>query len=243
MNQESVLAFVAGYFVGATSMARLIGRVFAPGRFRAGPTELRLEGTERSMHLDTVSASSVSVQLGSRLGFLTYVLDVFKILIPALLLKHVWGGGGLFLWFAAGGMLGHVFPVFYRFKGGRGISTAYAGLLAISVPGFFVCSLGGMLFGLLVLRDVWSAYCAGVWAIIPWIWFTTRDPVHLVWAVFVNVVFMLGMIPETRQWFRIRREDKWSDSSEVMQLSGMGRGLLKMARKLGIVNGKNRGKD
>jgi len=243
MNQGFVLAFVAGYFVGAISMARLVGRLFASGKYRAGPTELRLDGTQRTMHLDTVSASSVSIQLGSRLGFLTYVLDVFKILIPALLLKHVWGGGSLFLFFAAGGMLGHVFPAFYRFKGGRGISAAYAGLLAISVPGFFVCSLGGMLFGLLVLRDVWSAYCAGVWAIIPWVWFTTHDVAYLFWGVFVNVVFMLGMIPETRQWFRIRREDKWNDTTEVMQLSGMGRGLLKMARKLGIVNGRSRGKE
>ena len=54
------------------------------------------------------------------------------------------------------------------------------------------------------------------------------------WAVFLNIVFMIGMIPETRQWFRIRRENKWNDTTEVMQLSGMGRGLLKMARKLGL---------
>jgi len=92
-----------------------------------------------------------------------------------------------------------------------------------------------MLVGLVVLRDVWSAYCAGVWAMIPWLWFTTKDPVLLGYAVFVNVIFMLGMIPETQQWFRIRRENKWNDTTEVMQLSGMGRGLLKMARKLGVV--------
>jgi glycerol-3-phosphate acyltransferase PlsY len=175
------------------------------------------------------------VQLGSRLGFATFALDVLKVLLPALVLKYALSGTYAFVIFAAGGMVGHVFPVFHRFRGGRGISTAYAGLLSISGIGFLICSLGGMLFGLVVMRDVWTAYCAGVWAMIPWIWFTTGDTGLLLYAVFVNVVFMLGMIPETRQWFRIRRENKWDDTTEVMQLSGMGRGLLKMARKLGLV--------
>jgi len=219
---------LAGYLVGAISMARLVTRLFARDPYQPGSTELRLEGSERTMNLETVSATSVSVQLGPRLGFTTYVLDLAKILVPGLILKHTLPGYE-FLYFAAGAMLGHVFPVYYGFKGGRGISAAYAGLLTISWLGFFVCSLGGMLVGLVVVRDMWTAYCAGVWAIIPWVWFTTHDPVYLAYAVFVNIVFMIGMIPETRQWFKIRRENKWNDTTEVMQLSGMGRGLLKMA--------------
>jgi glycerol-3-phosphate acyltransferase PlsY len=226
---------VGGYLIGATSMARLVVRLFARGRYRQGPTDLRLEGTDKTMQLETVSASSVSVQLGSRLGFATYLLDVLKILLPALVLKYVFRDTYYFLIFAAGGMVGHVFPAFFGFKGGRGISAAYAGLLSISGIGFLVCSLGGMLFGLVVMRDVWTAYCAGVWAIIPWLWFTTHDVYFLLYAVFINIVFMIGMVPETRQWFRIRREDKWNDTTEVMQLSGMGRGLLKMARKLKLI--------
>jgi glycerol-3-phosphate acyltransferase PlsY len=228
-------AFATGYLIGSISMARTVVRLFEPGRYRDEPTELKLEGSDKSMHLSTVSASSVSVRHGSRLGFLTYVLDVLKIFVPTLILKLSFAGTDYFLIFAAAGMIGHVWPVYHRFKGGRGISAAYAGLLAIDPIGFLVCSLGGMLVGLLVVRDMWTAYCAGVWAIIPWLWFRTHEPVYVAYALLVNVVFMLGMIPETRQWFRIRRENKWDDTTEVMQLSGMGRGLLKMAKKLGIV--------
>ena len=231
----AVAIAIAGYCVGSVSMARIVTGLFAPGRFRPGPTRLHLDGSDKSMHLDTVSATSVSVQLGSRLGFLTYVLDVFKILVPTLILKYTIHDGPYFVLFAGGGMVGHVWPAYYRFKGGRGISAAYAGLMAIDPLGFLVCSIGGMLFGLLLMRDMWTAYCAGVWAIIPWLWFRTQDPVFIAYAVVVNIVFMIGMIPETRQWFHIRRENKWDDTTEVMQLSGMGRGLLKMARKLGIV--------
>jgi glycerol-3-phosphate acyltransferase PlsY len=235
MNSYTALGVgVGGYLIGAISMARLVTWLFARGRYRAEKTDLHLDGSERTLELKTVSATSVSAQLGSRLGFATYVLDLLKILVPALILKHT-RTDELFLVFAAGGMLGHVFPIYYGFRGGRGISAAYAGLLAVSWVGFFVCSLGGMLIGLVLVRDMWTAYCAGVWAIIPWVWFTTHNPVYVAYAVFVNVIFMIGMIPETRQWFKIRRENKWNDTTEVMQLSGMGRGLLKMARKLGVV--------
>jgi glycerol-3-phosphate acyltransferase PlsY len=212
---------VGGYLIGAISMARLVTWVFARGRYRAGKTDLHLDGSDRTLELKTVSATSVSAQLGSRLGFTTYLLDMLKILVPALVLKQT-RSDDLFLVFAAGAMLGHVFPVYYGFRGGRGISAAYAGLLAVDWIGFFVCSLGGMLVGLVVVRDMWTAYCAGVWAIIPWLWFTTHNPVFLAYALFVNAVFMIGMIPETRQWFKIRRRTSGTTPPRSCSCRGWG---------------------
>jgi len=71
--------------------------------------------------------------------------------------------------------------------------------------------------------------------IMPWLWLRTHDQAVMVWAVFVNIVFAIAMVPEIRQWVRIRREDKWNDTAEVMQLSGMLRGILRMGMALGLV--------
>jgi hypothetical protein len=120
-------------------------------------------------------------------------------------------------------------------KGADPISAVYGGLIAIDWPGLFVTSLGGMFFGLVIVRDMLTAYLAIVWFVIPWLWFRTNDVYVLGYAVLVNVVVMIGMIPETKQWLKIKREAKWNDTTEVMQLSGMGRGLIKMARKLGLI--------
>jgi hypothetical protein len=49
------------------------------------------------------------------------------------------------------------------------------------------------------------------------------------------VFFTISMMPEVRQWRRISREEKWDDYQTVMQLSGMGRGILKLAKKIGVV--------
>jgi hypothetical protein len=50
------------------------------------------------------------------------------------------------------------------------------------------------------------------------------------------------MIPEVKNWLRIKREEKWDDPVEVFQLQGMGRGLIKMAKKMGILKKKTENK-
>lgn len=46
------------------------------------------------------------------------------------------------------------------------------------------------------------------------------------------------MLPEIRNYERIKREEKWDDPAAVIELSGMGRGMLKMGRKLGLIKKK-----
>ena len=53
-----------------------------------------------------------------------------------------------------------------------------------------------------------------------------------------NILFAIAMVPEWKKWIKIKKEEKWDDPVEVFQLQGMGRGLIKMARKLGILKKK-----
>ncbi len=235
MTPHVPLAVLAGYLLGSISTARLVTRLAAPGARARQGTTLRLEGSEHTMKLRTVSATSVSLQIGPRYGFLTYVLDLLKIALPMLLVRHLFPDRTLYLWCGAAGMLGHVWPVWHGFRGGRGISVAYGGLLVIDPIGVIVTSLAGMLLGLVVVRDVIVAYMGGVLLIVPWVWLRTHDEAVIMWAVFVNIVFSIAMVPEIRQWVRIRRQDKWNDTAEVMQLSGMLRGILRMGIALRLV--------
>jgi len=231
-------AAIGGYLVGAVSMARIITRLVAPSIKITDTFEVGLKGSDQTLTLGTVSASWVSHHVGSRWGFLTYVLDMLKIVVPAVALRKIWPAEPYFLVAAAAGVAGHIWPVYYRFKGGRGISAIYGGFLVIDWVGFLVCSLGGMLLGLVVLRDVLAAYMAGVLLLIPWVFFKTHSAAHIVYAVVVNVLFIIAMRPEIRNYERLKREEKWDDPAAVIELSGMGRGLLKMGRKLGLIKKK-----
>jgi glycerol-3-phosphate acyltransferase PlsY len=233
-----VAVALGGYLIGAVSMARIVTRLVAPSTKITDTFEVGLEGSDKKLVLGTVSASWVSYHVGSGWGFLTYVLDMLKIVIPAVALRKIWPAEPYFLVAAAAGVAGHIWPVYYRFKGGRGISAIYGGFLVIDWVGFLVCSLGGMLLGLVVLRDVLAAYMAGVLLLIPWVFFKTHSAAYVIYAVVVNVFFVIAMLPEIRNYERIKREQKWDDPAAVIELSGMGRGLLKMGRKLGLIKPK-----
>jgi glycerol-3-phosphate acyltransferase PlsY len=187
------------------------------------------------MHLKTVSATTVSVKAGAKYGFITYVMDVVKIAVPMAIIRIAFPGSYYYLVFAAMGVVGHVWPIYYKFRGGRGISTIYGSVFVIDWIGVFITAIPGMLFGLVVLRDILTAYMAGVILLIPWLWWRTKDISILIYVIFVNIIFVIAMIPEIKAWMKIRKEDKWDDPTVVMQLSGMGRGLLKMAKKFGLI--------
>ena len=229
----ALFAAAVGYLCGAISFARLVSKIVAPQK-DITRTEIGVASTEEKVIMSAVSATTVSVHLGSKFGFMTVVLDMLKITIPTLVFKHRYAES-YFLISAAAGMVGHIWPVYHGFQGGRGLSAVYGGMFAIDWIGVFVTSIGGMVLGLVVIRDVLVAYVGGLWLLIPWLWFRTHDVAHVIYAVAVNIVFLLAMIPEMKQYLRLRREGKGDDLAEVMQLTGMGRGIHKMAKRFGLI--------
>ena len=230
----ALLAAAVGYLCGAISFARLVGRIVAPQKDLT-QTEIKLEGGDDKVVMSAVSATTVSMRLGTKFGFITVVLDMLKITIPTLVVKLLYPEAYYFLITATAGMIGHIWPLYYRFRGGRGLSAVYGGMFAIDPIGVFVTSLVGMLLGLFVLRDMLVAYVGGLWLLIPWLWFRTHEVAYLVYAIAVNIIFIVAMLPEAKQYIQLRREGKGEDLAEVMQLTGMGRGIYKMAKRFGVI--------
>ena len=229
-----LLAAVVGYLVGSISFARLVARIVAPGK-DISETEFRAPGGEEAVVSHTVSATTISIHVGPRFGFITVVLDILKVTLSTLLLKWLYPDTPYFLITATTGMVGHVWPLYHGFKGGRGLSAMYGGMFAIDWIGVFATSIGGMLLGLLVLRDMLAAYMGGLWLLIPWLWLRTRDANSVLYGIAVNLIFVIAEIPEVRQYLRYKREGKVADLSKVMQLTGMGRGIYKMGKRLGVL--------
>ena len=225
---------VLGYLIGSISSARIVSRLAAP-QVDLSKTEFGLEGSEDKVESSLVSATAISIHAGPRLGFVTVVLDMLKIALPTLLVRRAYADVPYYLLTAAAGMVGHMWPLYHRFKGGRGMSAVYGGMFAIDWIGVFATSVGGVLFGLFIVRDFLVAYMAGFWLLIPWLWFRTHDVAHLLYAVAVNVILLVGMIPEMKQDQTLRREGTGGDLSEVMQQTAMGRGMHKIAQRFGLL--------
>jgi hypothetical protein len=107
-------------------------------------------------------------------------------------------------------------------------------LLAIDWLGAIVSAFAGLLVGLLVFRDFILAYISGLWFAIPWLWFRTHDPAHLAYALVINVLFVVAMIPDLKQYLKFKKQGN-VDMSVVMETTPMGRGMLKIMRKLRLI--------
>jgi len=231
--QIAFLAAVVGYLCGSISFARVINSLVAPEEEITG---MELDtGTGETFQVETISGTSISMKLGAKYGGITAILDILKVAIPTLVLKLVYREAPYFLITAATGLIGHNWPLYYRFKGGRGLSAIYGGFLVIDWAGSLITSFAGMFFGLVVLKNVLVSYLAGLWLMIPWVWFRTRDLAHLAYAIFVNVIFVVAMIPEFRMIRDLKRRGAEGDFTEAMEATPMGRMIKKMANRVGLL--------
>lgn len=113
----SFFALVFGYFCGSIPFGLLITRM-------AGTADLRGIGS------GNIGATNVLRTGRKDLAAGTLLLDALKGVAAVLIVRH--GATGVAPLCAAGGaFLGHVFPVWLRFKGGKGVATFLGTLLAL----------------------------------------------------------------------------------------------------------------
>ena len=138
MYLYAVLTVVLAYLLGSISFAIILSKMF-------------LKKDVREMGSGNAGTTNVMRTGGLKLGALTFLGDVLKGFIACLVGKLVfecvfengdeWAVYGAFLCGIAC-MLGHMFPIFFQFKGGKGIAT--------SVGIFAICCWPAMAIGLTV---------------------------------------------------------------------------------------------
>jgi glycerol-3-phosphate acyltransferase PlsY len=233
MNMQiALLAAVVGYLFGSISFARIVNRIVAPDEQITG-IEVETRSKEK-FQVETVGGTSISIKLGAKYGGLTALLDMLKVALPTLAFRVGYPGAPYFLITAAMGLIGHNWPIYHRFKGGRGLSAIYGGLLVIDFVGSLITSIVGMVLGVAVIKDVFISYLAGLWLMIPWLWFRTHNLAHLAYIVFVNVIFLVAMIPEIRMMQDLKRRGMQDDMATAMEATPMTRGIKKIAQRFGL---------
>ncbi len=233
----ALIALGAGYLIGAISFTRLVARRVAPGA-DFSRTEYLAEGGAQRFEVTSVNATSLALRTNPKIGMLTGLLDVAKVFGVTLAFRLLYPDQVYHLIAAMAGMAGHIWPVYYRFRGGRGISTVYGGMLAIDPIGAIVTALLGPIIGLL-LRDAFTTFIGGMWLLIPWLGLRTGDWRYVAYAVGVNVTFLLASVPEMRSYLKRKNEGKMPTFDETMKTTPMGAGLYKMGVRTGIVKEKD----
>lgn len=226
------LSSVCSYLLGAISFTRLITRLLAPEIDLEDVKLPKPDGGEGERLL-TVGATTAAIKLGSRVGCTIGLLDILKAFLPTLTFKLLYPDQYYFLIAGLFAVIGHNWPIYYRFKGGGGMSPTLGGFLAVDWLGTLLANVLGMLFGFAVVRDIFFAYVGWTWFMIPLLWLRTRNPVFAIYALAVNLAFSFALVPEIKRYLGARRRGE-VDLQQGMEVTPMGRGMLKMARKLGF---------
>ena len=228
------LSMLMGYLIGAISFSRIAGKLLKPGD-NLEDIQVPVVGTDEKHTIHGISATTIGMVSGEKAGCLVGLLDMAKVMVPTLIVRIIYPEQPYFLFLAVAGMVGHNWPVYYKFKGGHGISSIFGSLLAIDWLGALLVPNIGLLLGLFVFKNFMIAYLAGVWLLIPWIWLRTHDFYHLGYAIAVNILFMLSMFPDIKQ-VREQAKSKTEPENlrETMMEYPMGKGILKLADRFNI---------
>jgi glycerol-3-phosphate acyltransferase PlsY len=167
------------YLLGSVSFAILVSRLRgladprSYGSGNPGATNMLRSGDK---------AAAAFTLVGDAAKGLVAVVMVRLLFLPAAM-----GSDEADLWLAAGAVgvfLGHLFPVFFRFKGGKGVATALGVLVGLSpLLGLLVLAVWLIFFGITrisSLSALAAAVAAPVLAALPWIGFFA-SPIW--WAV------------------------------------------------------------
>ncbi|MBO6520019.1 MAG: glycerol-3-phosphate 1-O-acyltransferase PlsY [Rhodospirillales bacterium] len=124
-NMLAAIAAVCGYLLGSVPWGLVLTKM-------AGLGDIREIGS------GNIGATNVLRTGNKFLAFLTLILDASKGAVAALIFMQFSELAGLIAAFAA--VLGHNFPVWLKFKGGKGVATTLGALLMVSWPvGVLTC--------------------------------------------------------------------------------------------------------
>jgi glycerol-3-phosphate acyltransferase PlsY len=128
------LLVLGSYLAGSIPFGLLLGRLVAG-------VDVRQAGS------GNIGATNVARTAGRRLGVLTLLLDAGKGGVPVAVMALALGEPHDAGWPATAGLaafLGHVFPPWLRFRGGKGVATAFGAFVVLSP---WLALLASVVFG------------------------------------------------------------------------------------------------
>ena len=226
-----IISALVSYLLGSLSFARIVTYVWASGK-DITDHEFPVDGTGNSYKVLSIGANSVSSLLGKKAGMIVSFFDILKVFLPTLFFKLTYPDQPVVYVIAATfGIIGHVWPIYYKFHGGSGFTAIMGGLLVIDWLALFVTPIAGLFLGMVVFRNMVVATLSWIWLLIPWLWWRMDgDASYIFYSVAVNILFILAMLPEYKTAMKYKAEGKYLEyGMGNLKSTPMGRGMLKIA--------------
>lgn len=178
-----ILLLISAYLIGSIPFGVLIGK---------------LKGIDiRNTGSHNIGATNALRTLGTKYGLLVFVLDFIKGGLLVFLTKYIINYQSDFftltihpLFYGLAAVLGHLFPIYIGFKGGKGVATV-AGIVTAYAWPFTIIAILGFIIVVAITRYVsLGSTIAGIILIICWAIFA-RDDLYLLLFLTITVGFAI----------------------------------------------------
>ncbi len=188
-----IILIAASYLIGSISFARLIAKMHGRDLCQIGSGNL--------------GATNLARACGKKWAYLCFGLDVLKGFVPSFTAKFILISdsvtpAALALWLAVGAaaVLGHVFPFYLKFKGGKGVATSFGMVLGIwpyyAVPGLICFALWAVIVLTWRYISLGSVITAAVFPLIMIILTAVLKSWHFdtVWPLIAAAVILCSLV-------------------------------------------------
>ena len=196
----TILWPLCGYLFGSFSSAIIVSKLF------------RLDDP-RNVGSGNPGATNV-LRSGNKLAAaITLLGDVLKGVIPVVLASHFSGSVGIIALVAIAAFMGHLFPIFFGFKGGKGVATAIGVFVALSWKLFLVFVVTWLVVAAISRYSSLAGLIAGMaTALSSFAIFNQTHQVQLIGAVALIVAFLFQRHRENIERLKSGTESKIGQS-------------------------------
>ena len=172
INLETIFILLTCYLVGSIPFGLLLSKLLSK-------SDPRLVGSKN------IGATNIVRASGWKLGLLTLIFDMLKGFIPVVILKNHLIEQSFIILFI---FLGHLFPIWIRFKGGKGIAVIIGCLLGYKFVYGLIFSLVWLVTAVLSKYSSLSALVASLSILI--IIYLQNDNIFLILLLMVMMIFL-----------------------------------------------------
>ncbi|HSF80343.1 MAG TPA: glycerol-3-phosphate acyltransferase [Anaerolineales bacterium] len=228
---SALVIALAGYLIGSLSGARVITKLAGAG-VNLDDARRHQAKTGEAGIVSGIGASTVSSVLGLKYAGKVALYDILKAFIPVIILRMLLPGQRYDLVFSLFAIIGHIYPIYYRFDGGRGLSPMDGSLLVIEPIGMTTALLAATLLGVLI-NQPHTALVLWIPMLASWSWFVRGDIPALIYTFLLLVLFLLAEIPEMRLAMQYRRQGRMDEYTQMILTSTLQMRMMKrLAQRL-----------
>ena len=172
INLETILILLTCYLVGSIPFGLLLSKLLSKN-------DPRLVGSKN------IGATNIVRTSGWKLGLLTLIFDMLKSFIPVFILKNHLIEQSFIILFI---FLGHLFPIWIRFKGGKGIAVIIGCLFGYNFFYGLIFSLVWLVTAVMSKYSSLSALVASLSILV--IIYLENDNIFLIILLMVIMIFL-----------------------------------------------------